>query len=131
MTVGLSTTNTAHGWLNTLRGGGNGVNVTAPGALYIQVHVGDPGASGTANPSALTTRQAVTLGAAATGAIALSNSPVFTMTATETISHISVHDAPTAGNFKWSAALGTSRSVVSGDTLTFTVVGIAVAPLAA
>ena len=65
------------------------------------------------------------------GALALSNSPAFTMTATETITHISVWDASTAGNLLWTAALTTSKSVVNTDTLTFTTLGVALTPLAA
>ena len=68
MTAGLSTTNMANAWLAVFRGGGAGTSFTAPAALYIQIHTGDPGASGTANVSAVTTRQAVTFGAPASGA---------------------------------------------------------------
>lgn len=131
MTAGLSTTNLANAWLNTIRGGAAGTTFTAPAAIYIKLHVGDPGASAANNASAVTTRQAATLGAASSGAVALSNSPAFSMTATETISHISVWDNSTAGNFLWSAALTTSKSVVSGDTLTFTTLGVSLSPLAA
>jgi len=127
MTVGLATTNLANQWLNMLRG----TAFTAPSATYIQLHTADPGAAGTANTSAVTTRQAATFSAASAGAIALSNSPAFTMTATETITHISVWDASTSGNFLWSAALTTSKSVVATDTLTFTTLGVSLSPLAA
>jgi hypothetical protein len=131
MTAGLSTTNLANAWLNTIRGGGAGTSFTAPAAIYLKLHTGDPGASAANNASAVTTRQAATLGAASGGAVALTNSPAFSMTATETITHVSVWDASTAGNFLWSAALTTSKSVVSGDTLTFTTLGVSLAPLAA
>lgn len=131
MTVGLHAVNTANAWLNTIRGGGNGSNITAPAALYLQIHTGDPGSAGTANVSAVTGRQAVTLGAASAGAIALSNSPAFTMTTTETITHVSVWDASSNGNFRWSAALSVSRAVVNTDTLTFTTLGVSITPLAA
>lgn len=127
MTVGLATTTLANNWLNMLRG----TAFTAPSATYIKLHTADPGAAGTSNPSAVTTRQAATFSAASSGALALSNSPSFSMTATETITHISVWDASTAGNFLWSAALTTSKSVVNTDTLTFTTLGISLSPLAA
>lgn len=127
MTVGLATTNLANNWLNMLRG----TAFTAPAGTYIKLHTADPGAAGTANPSAVTTRSAATFGAASGGALALSNSPSFTMTATETITHISVWDDSTAGNFLWSAALTTSKSVVNTDTLTFTTLGVSLSPLAA
>ena len=127
MTVGLATTTLANNWLNMLRQ----VAFTAPAATYVKLHTGDPGSAGTANASAVTTRQAATFSAASAGAIALSNSPSFTMTTTETISHISVWDASTAGNLLWTAALTTSKAVVNTDTLTFTTLGVALSPLAA
>jgi hypothetical protein len=127
MTVGLATTTLANNWLNMLRA----VAFTAPVATYIKLHTADPGAAGTSNPSAVTTRQSATFSAASGGAIALSNSPSFTMTATETITHISVWDASTAGNLLWTAALTTSKSVVNTDTLTFTTLGVSLSPLAA
>lgn len=127
MTVGLATTNLANNWLNMLRG----TAFTAPAGTYIKLHTADPGAAGTANASAVTTRAQATFSAASGGALALSNSPSFTMTATETITHISVWDASTAGNFLWSAQLTTSKSVVNTDTLTFTTLGVSLSPLAA
>lgn len=127
MTVGLATTTLANNWLNMLRA----VAFTAPAATYIKLHTADPGAAGATAPSAVTTRALATFSAASGGAIALSNSPSFSMTATETISHISVWDASTAGNFLWSAALTTSKSVVNTDTLTFTTLGVSLTPLAA
>jgi hypothetical protein len=127
MTVGLATTTLANNWLNMLRA----VAFTAPAATYIKLHTADPGAAATNAPSAVTTRQLATFSAAASGAIALSNSPAFTMTTTETISHISVWDAVTAGNLLWTAALTTSKAVVNTDTLTFTTLGVSLTPLAA
>jgi hypothetical protein len=129
MTAGLHSTNTAHAMLNALRG----VTFTAIAGTFIELHVGDPGAAGTSNPSAVTGRQSATFSAAAAGAIVTSNAPAFTMTATETITHIAVWSASTAGNFHWSAALTTPKAVVNTDTLTFTAggVGISLAPLAA
>ena len=127
MTVGLATTTLANNWLNMLRA----TAFTAPAATYIKLHTADPGAAATANASAVTTRQAATFSAASSGAIALSNSPSFTMTATETITHISVWDASTAGNLLWTAALTTSKSVENTDTLTFTTLGVSLSPLAA
>ncbi len=124
--VGLSTVNVANAMLNGLR------NVAFQNAAtYIALHTGDPGASGTANASAVTARQSATFAAAASGAIALSNTPSFTMSATETISHISVHTASSAGSFLWSAALTTSKAVNNGDTLNLTTSGLALTPLAA
>lgn len=127
MTVGLHTVNTANAWLNVLRG----TTFTGIAGTFIKLHIGDPGSAGTANPSAVTTRQSASFSAAASGAIALSNSPAFSMTATETISHISVWSDVSAGNFHWSAALTVAKAVVNTDTLTFTAVGVSLTPLAA
>jgi len=127
MTVGLATTSLANNWLNMLRA----VAFTAPAATYIKLHTADPGAAGATSPSAVTTRQLATFAAAASGAIALNNSPAFAMTATETISHISVWDAAAAGNLLWTAALTTPKSVVNTDTITFTTLGVSLTPLAA
>jgi hypothetical protein len=127
MTVGLATTTLANNWLNMLRA----VAFTAPAGTFIKLHTADPGVAGATAPSAVTTRVAATFSAAATGAIALSNAPAFSMTATETISHISIWDAVTVGNFLASGALTTPRSVINTDTLTFNTLSISLAPLAA
>jgi hypothetical protein len=128
MTVGFSTTAVANKWLDWLAG----VAETAPAANYIQVHVGDPGSAGTANPSAVTTRSLATNAASSGGSRALTGTlPSWSMTATETITHISVWTAASGGTFLHSIALTTSKSVVSGDTLTLATLAVSVAPLAA
>lgn len=128
MTVGLSSTNLAHVWLNLVRG----TDPTPPSGTYVKLHVGDPGSAGTANAGAVTTRSQATFSAASAGAIALTGTnPSWSMTTTETISHISVWDASSAGNFLWSASLSASKSVANGDTLTLTSCGLSLSPLAA
>jgi hypothetical protein len=128
MTTGLATTTLANKWLDMLRA----VAFTAPAAEWVKVHIGDPGSAGTANASAVTTRSQATHAAAASGAIALTSTlPSFAMTTTETISHISVWDASSAGNFLYSGALSVSKAVVNGDTLTITTLGVSLTPLAA
>lgn len=131
MTVGVSAVNTANAWLNIFRGGGNGVTFTAPSTMFVQLHTADPGASGTTAVATTSTRQAATFAAASGGVMALSNTPTFTAAGTETISHISLWSASTVGTFYWSAALTASKSVVASDTLTFSAIGISIAPLAA
>lgn len=127
MTVGLSPTLLANKWLNML----SATAFTAPSACYIELHIGDPGINGTTNPSVVTTRQAVTWSAASGGALTLSNTPSFTMTGTETISHVAVWDASSAGNFLFSSALTASKSVVATDILQFTTFGVSFTPIAA
>lgn len=128
MTVGLATTTLANRILDHLRGS---TAWTQPSGLYVKLHIGDPGSAGTSNASAVTTRSQATFAAAASGAIALTGTnPSWTMTASETISHVSVWDASTAGNFLWSVALSASKAVVSSDTLTLTSLGFSLTPLA-
>ena len=129
MTVGLSAVNTADKLLNTI--GRTGTTFTA-GSLYVKLHTADPGASGATAASAVTTRYACTFSASSAGSMALSSmGGTWSMTATETISHISLWDASTAGNFLWSVALTASKSVVSGDTLSLTSLTLAFTPIAA
>ena len=129
MTVGLSTTNLANRILDHLRGG---TAWTQPSSLWVRLHTGDPGGSGATSGSAVAARSQATFAAAASGAIALTGTnPSWNMTTTETISHISVWDASTGGNFLWSAALSVGKSVQSGDTLTLTSCGLSLGALAA
>lgn len=128
MTTGFAATTLANKILDHIRGG---TAFTQPAGLFIKLHLGDPGAAGTSNPAALTTRQAVSFAAAAAGAMALSNSPAFTASAAETWSHFSVWDHVSAGNFLFSGALGTSRLVAIGDIGTFTSLPVSFTPIAA
>ena len=129
MTVGLSAVNTADKLLNTI--GRSGTTFTA-GSLYVKLHTGDPGATAATAASAVTTRYAVTFSASSAGSMALTSmGGTWSMTSTETISHISLWDAATAGNFLWSVALTASKSVVSGDTLSLTSLTLAFSPIAA
>lgn len=118
MSLGLSAVNLANKMLDHLTGN---ATWTAPSALYVKLHKGDPGSAGTANASAVTTRKAATFAAASSGTIALNGTlPVWarpSMTATETISHISVWDASTSGNFLFSLKLNVPKSVVNEDGL--------------
>jgi hypothetical protein len=105
--------------------------VSAVATPFVKLHIGDPGAAGTTNPSALTTRNAVTWSAASAGSMSLSTLGAFTMTASETISHISIWTASTAGTFLQSAALTASVPVINGSTLTITTLTLSYTPLAA
>ena len=132
MTRGLATTAVANGWLNAIRDGGTTFTVVAD--TFVKLHTGDPGANGTSNAAAGdTTRKAMTQSAASGGAIALSGTaPVWTNGGTsETITDISVWDAPTGGTFLYSIQLTSSKAWVSGDTLTLNTCGVSVSPLAA
>lgn len=131
MTVGVSSANVVTPWLNFFR---NTNTTTAFAATYVKLHTADPGAAGaTAAAAGSTTRVVVTLAAPSGNAIALSGTnPVWTNAATtETITHISVWDAITAGNFGLSAALTASQAWVATNTFTLTSLSIAISPVAA
>lgn len=133
MTAGLHAANLANAWLNTLRGGAAGTTFTAPAVMAVKLHIGDPGAAGTANASANTTRVAITMAAAAGGSMASSNTPSWAAWASgaETITHITLWDSTTAGSFYYSVALNASKAVTNGDTLNLTSLTFALTPLAA
>lgn len=130
MAYGISAVNVANAMLNWLRG----VAPATVSALYGKLHIGDPGAAGTANPSAVTTRILITMSAASGGSMSLNTvGGSWTMTATETINGLSLWDTvgPAGGTFLLSGALASPKNVVAGDTLTLTVLTISHTPLAA
>lgn len=134
MAVGLSAVNTANAWLNVLRGT-SAATFTAVTTLFVKLHTGDPGSAGAGAPSSVTTRPALNFGAASAGsqsAIAtLPSWPSWGGTNGEIVTHISVWDSSTAGNFYYSAALTASKTVNTGDTLNLTALSVSLTPLAA
>jgi hypothetical protein len=130
MAVGLSSANMATMILNLFRA----TNATAPVATYVKLHTADPGSAGaTAAAVGSATRVVVTFAAPSGNAIALTGTnPVWTNGGTsETLTHISVWDAITTGNFLWSAALTASQAWVSTNTFTLTTLGVSITPIAA
>lgn len=130
MTVGLAATTLANKWLDML----GGTAFTAPATTAAKLHTGDPGAAGTANASSVTTRPAITWAAAAAGSKAMNNTPSWATwagTNGEVVTHISVWDATSAGNFLFSAQLSASKTVNTGDTLNLTALTFAFTPIAA
>jgi len=90
----------------------------ANAAVWVKLHIGDPGAAGTANPAAETTRKQGTFGSAASGGV-ISNTAAVEWTlvsTTETYTHISLWTASTAGTFLGSDQLSSSAAVTAGDT---------------
>jgi hypothetical protein len=131
MTVGISSANVATPWLNFFR---NTNTTTAFAATYAKLHIGDPGAAGAGNAAVgSTTRVVFTFAAPSGNAIAMTGtSPVWTNGGTsETLSHISVWDAITVGNFGFSAALTASQAWASGNTFTLTSLTLSLTPIAA
>jgi hypothetical protein len=137
MTRGLSATNLATAWLNTMRGAGNGVTFTAPAALFAELHTGDPGAAGTTAVSSTTTRLAMGFGApSGTGPVTMSltTSPSWTSwagTNGEVVTDVAVWSASTAGTFYTSVQLTASKTVNTGDTLTLSTFTFGLSPIAA
>lgn len=125
MTVGLAAA-LANSILNYFRA----TNITAI-SPFMKLHTGDPGAAGTANASAVTTRNAVTFAAPSAGSMALSSVSGYSMTGTESISHVSFWDAASSGTFVRSEALTSPIGVVNGSTLNFTTLTFTLTPIAA
>jgi hypothetical protein len=130
MTVGLSAT-VANAILDALC---RSVAWTDPAAVYIQLHVGDPGSAGTSNAATNTTRQQATFGAGASGG-AISNTVAITWTnvaGSEDYTHYSAWDASTSGNYLFSGTV-TANAVTAGDTFTIAIgdLDVTLTPLAA
>ena len=84
--------------------------------VYVKLHVGDPGALGTANPATETTRKAVSFGAASTGVLTSNDALTWTNIAgSQDANHFTCWDDITAGNFLFSGNL-TSNPYDAGDT---------------
>lgn len=91
---------------------------TANAAVFVKLHLGDPGAAGTSNAAANTTRQAATFGsAAASGAISNTAAVEWTnVSNTEVYSHVSFWTASSGGTFLGSDDLSSTAAVTAGDT---------------
>ena len=114
MTTGLSPT-TANSLLNAIC---RASAYSAP-AVYVQLHIADPGAAGTANLATETTRKAVTFGNAASGG-SIANTVAVTWTninapTPQDASHYSLWDAASAGTFLGSGLI-TANQYSGGDT---------------
>lgn len=124
MTVGFASA-IVNGWLD-------GTFATA--TCWVKLHTADPGASGaTAAAAGDTSRKQATMASASGGSKAASASvgPWTNVSTTETISHISLWTASTAGTFNASAALSASQAWVNTNTLTLSALTIAITPIAA
>jgi hypothetical protein len=131
MAVGLSAVNYANKVLDHMH---RAVASTAPAGNFIKLHTADPGAAGATAASSVVTRPSATFNAAAAGSIAMSNTPSWASwagTNGEVVSHVSIWDANTAGTFLASAALASSKTVQTGDTLTLASMTVAFTPIAA
>jgi hypothetical protein len=106
----------------------------ATASCFIKLHTADPGAAGaTAAAAGSTTRVQATMAAASAGSKAMTSmASTWTNGGTsETLSHISLWSASTAGTFNGSAALTASQAWASTNTFTLTSLSIAITPIAA
>jgi len=102
----------------TLTNAGANAYLDSAATYYVKLHIGDPTDAGTAAPSVgFPTRIAAGLGAAAGRArtnTANVDWPTPTATA-ETITHVSVWTAATAGACHWRGPLVTAKAVAVGE----------------
>jgi hypothetical protein len=136
MAVGISAANVATIWLNWLKGAA--VTTKTANATYVELHTADPGAAGTTAVSVGSTTRLNILDAGWTSS---SGGSALTMTAAtgpwtnggtpETVSHIAVFSAASAGTFYFSVALTTPQPWASGNTFTLNTLTVALTPLAA
>lgn len=126
MAVGFAA-GVVNGWLD-------GTFATA--TCWVQLHTADPGAAGTtAISGGDATRKQATMAAASGGSKAMTGSAgPWTedgTPASETLTHISLWTASSAGTFNGSAALSASQAWASTNTFTLTSLTISITPIAA
>src|SRR5688500_5584885 len=102
------------GWSSTA---GNAALTTLIGTYtWVQLHVGDPGAAGTANVATEADRVQVDWGTVAAGAVANDAAVEWTNVAgTEDYTHFTVWSLAAAGVFGFSGTV-TANAVTTGDT---------------
>jgi hypothetical protein len=124
MAVGFAAS-VVNGWLD-------GTFATA--TQWIKLHTADPGAAGaTAAAVGDATRKQATMGAASAGSKAMTGSagPWTNGGTSETISHISMWSASSAGTFNASASLSSGQAWANTNTFTLTSLTISITPIAA
>lgn len=104
--------------------------ITGTNANNVQLHTGAPGSAGTANVSSVTTRPAVTWAAASGGSQSMNGTPPawasWAGTNGEVDTDVSFWSASVAGTFGFSAALSSSVTMNTGDTLTLTSITVSI-----
>lgn len=96
---------------------GNNTSYTVAN-VYVKLHVGDPGAAGTANAATEVTRKAISFAAASNGSIA-SDADVswVAILGSQDATHFTAWDSLTTGNFLFSGTI-TGNPYTTGDTYT-------------
>ena len=113
MAEGMSVT-TANSILDAI---GNGDSFSI-GAAYLQLHIGAPGAAGTANPAVETTRKLISWGTPAGGSYSNDAAMVWTnVAAAEDYTHWTIWTAASGGSFVGSGTVSAS-AVLMGQTFT-------------
>ena len=104
----------ANQWLDAL---GND-DTFAVAAVYVKLHVGDPGSAGTANAATETTRKEASFAAASSGSLASDAAITWTNIAgSQDATHFTAWDNVSAGNFLFSGTV-TANAYSAGDTFT-------------
>lgn len=86
--------------------------------VYVQLHIGDPGAAGTANGATETTRKAVSFAGASAGSIVSDADVSWTnISGSQDATHFTAWDALTGGSFLFSGTI-TGNPYTAGDTYT-------------
>lgn len=99
-------------------GANTGLDAIAAAYPWIKLHIGDPGAAGTANAATETTRKQATWAAASGGSVANSAQLQWTSIAgSQDATHFSAWTASTAGTFGFSGTI-TANGYTAGDTYT-------------
>lgn len=115
MATGVSSS-VANSWLDAV-----GRNVSySNAAVWIALHVGDPGSAGTSNAATETTRKQATFAAASGGSMSSNADVTWTNIAgSQDATHFSAWSASTSGTFLFSGTI-TANAYVAGDTYTIT-----------
>lgn len=104
----------ADAWLDAL---GNNTSFAVTD-VYVQLHVGDPGADGTANPAEETERKSASFGSASGGILTSDADVTWTdIAGSEDATFFTTWDNSTAGNFLFSGTI-TGNPYTAGDTYT-------------
>lgn len=86
--------------------------------LYVQLHVGDPGAAGTSNVANETDRVAVSFGAASSGTCSNDAAVEWTgVSGSEDYTHLSIWTASSGGTCRATGTM-TANAVTAGDNFT-------------
>lgn len=88
----------------------------AVATVYVKLHVGDPGANGTANAATETTRKAASFGSASAGVLTSDADITWTNIAgSEDATFFTAWDNATTGNFLFSGTIS-GNAYTAGDT---------------